>query len=87
MNSRNITYGILDQIFNVLDEEEVSAKQIIPCLDTLSKKSENIIANIVKNPHNIVKKTKNYLKNPEMIKRNYILISWKKGKKKCLLRM
>ena len=33
----NITYGVLDQIFRVLDEEDISAKQIIPCLATLSK--------------------------------------------------
>ena len=30
---------------------------------TLSKKSGNVIANIVKKPHNFVKKTKNYLQN------------------------
>ena len=55
----NITYGILDE---VLDEEEMSTKQIIPSLATLSKKSENVIGNIVKKPHNFVKKTKKYLK-------------------------
>ena len=59
----NITYGLLDQIFKVLDEENISANQIIPCLAALSKKSENIIAKIVKKPHNFVKKTKNYLQN------------------------
>ena len=59
----NITYGLLDQIFKVLDEENISTNQIIPCLATLSKKSENVIANIVKKPHNFVKKTKNYLQN------------------------
>ena len=30
---------------------------------TQSKKSENVIANIVKKPHNFVKRTKNYLPN------------------------
>ena len=50
----------MDQIFKVLDEEDISAKQIILRLATLSKKSENVIANIVKKPHNFVKKTKNY---------------------------
>ena len=60
---KNITYGLLDQIFRVLDEENISTNQIIPCLATLSKKSENVIANIVKKPHNFVKKTKNYLQN------------------------
>ena len=43
----NITYGLLDQIFKVLDEEDILAKQIILCLATLSKNSENVIANIV----------------------------------------
>ena len=46
-----------------IDEENISTNQIIPCLATLSKKSENVIANIVKKPHNFVKKTKNYLQN------------------------
>ena len=61
----NITYGILDQIFKVLDEEDISGKQIIPCLATLYKKKENIIASIFKKPHNFMKKPpKNYLKKP-----------------------
>ena len=33
----NVTYGILDQIFSALDEENLSAKQLIPCLATLYK--------------------------------------------------
>ena len=62
----NITYGILDQIFKVLDEEDISAKQIIPCFATMPKKSGNVIANIVKKPHNSVgKKPENYPKNPK----------------------
>ena len=52
----NITYALLDQIFKVLDEENISTNQIIPSLATLSKKSENLVANIVKKPHNFVKK-------------------------------
>ena len=32
-----ITYGILDQICKVLDEEDISAKEIILCLATLKK--------------------------------------------------
>ena len=52
----NITYGILNQIFNVLDEEDISLRQIIPYLATLSKKNENFIANIVKKTDNFVKK-------------------------------
>ena len=83
-----ITYGILDQIFKLLDEEDISAKQIISCLTTLSGKSENFIANIVKKPHDFVKKSKKYFKKPhQRILRNYILISRRKGKKKCLLGM
>ena len=61
----SITYAILDQIFQMLEEEDISAKQIISYLATLSKKSENVISNIVKKPHNFVKKTKNYLKKPK----------------------
>ena len=83
-----ITYGILDQIFKLLDEEDISANQIISCLTTLSGKSENFIANIVKKPHDFVKKSKKYFKKPhQRILRNYILISRRKGKKKCLLGM
>ena len=36
-DSINFAYGILDQIFKVLDEEDISVKQIIPCLATLKK--------------------------------------------------
>ena len=54
-----ITYGILDQICKVLDEEDISAKEMILCLATLSK---NVIANIVKKPHNLWEKNpENYL--------------------------
>ena len=83
----NNTYGLLDQIFNVFDEENISTNQIMLCLATLSKKSENVIANIVKKPHNFVKKTKNYLQKTQMILRNYIQISQKKEQKKYLLGM
>ena len=31
-DSINVTYDIVDQIFEVLDEEDISVKQIIPCL-------------------------------------------------------
>ena len=54
-DSLNITYGVLDQIFKVWDDEDVPVKQIITCLDTLSNKTENDIANI-KKPHSFVKK-------------------------------
>ena len=40
-------------------------KHIIPCLAIISEKSENDIANIVKKPHNFIRKTKSYqTKNP-----------------------
>ena len=73
------TYGLFDKIFKVLDEENISANQIIPCLSTLSKKSENVIAKIVKKTHNFVKKKlKTTFKTTQMILRNYIQISQKK---------
>ena len=55
-DSINITHHILDQIFKVLDEEDISVKQIIPCFATLSKKSEDDIVNFVKKSPNFVKK-------------------------------
>ena len=48
----NITYGILDHMLKVLDEEDILAKQIIPCLATLSKKCKFYC------DHNFVKKFK-----------------------------
>ena len=49
-DSINITYSILDNIFQILDSENVLVvMQIIPCLAILSKKSESDIAIIVKN--------------------------------------
>ena len=47
-DSINITYGVLDTIFKMLDTETVPATQIIPCLAILLKKQESDIANIVK---------------------------------------
>ena len=50
------------------------------CLAILSQISENDnIGNIIKKPHNFVRKTKNYLKKPQITLRNYIQ---RKGKKK-----
>ena len=44
--------------------------------------------NIVKKTHNVIRKTKTYLKKKiQMILRNYIQISQRKGKKKDLLGM
>ena len=48
-DSINITYGILDNIFQILDSVNVLVMQIITCLAILSKKSESDIAIIVKN--------------------------------------
>lgn len=70
-DSMNITYRILDHIFEVQNDKNVPVKQIIHCLVTLPKKSKNDIALKAK--------------KPQMILRNYIQISQKKGKKKSLL--
>ena len=43
-DSINITYGILDSIFQILDTEDVPLQRIMPCLAILSQKSENYIA-------------------------------------------
>ena len=48
-DSINITYGILDNIFQILDSVNVLVMQIITCLAILSKKRESDIAIIVKN--------------------------------------
>ena len=40
-DSINITYRILDKVFQILDTENVPVIQIIPCLTILSKKSES----------------------------------------------
>ena len=47
-DSINITYRILDKVFQILDTENVPVIQTIPCLTILSKKSGSDIANIVK---------------------------------------
>ena len=88
-NSINISviYGILDNIFQILDVENVPVKQVIPCLVIILKNSENDIANIVKKTHNFIRKTKSYLKKIQMTLRNYIWISQRKGKRKGLLGM
>ena len=71
----------------MLDTEKVPVTQIIPCLAILSKKRESGIANIVKKPHNFMRKTKTYLnKNPNNIEKLH-LDSQRKGKEKGLLGM
>ena len=57
----NITYGILGQIFRLLDEEDISA---IPCLTTLSKKRLCYCEHFFKTPQFYEKKPKNTLKKP-----------------------
>ena len=48
-DSINITYGILDNIFQILGTENVPVTQIIPCLAILLKKKiGSVISNIVK---------------------------------------
>ena len=53
----NIRYGLLEHMFKVLDEEDILAKQIIPCLATLSKKCKFYCEHCQKT-HNFVKKFK-----------------------------
>ena len=68
----NIPYGTLDQIFNVLDEEDISVKKIIPCLAIPSKKKLKCYCKHLKKTHKSVKKTKNYLKkNPNDLEKLY----------------
>ena len=43
-DSINITYGILDNIFQILGTEIVSVTQIIPCLANLLKKKVKVIS-------------------------------------------
>ena len=81
------TYGLLDQIFKVLDEENISTNQIIPCLATLSKKMKMLLRTLSKNHIILSKKLKATFKTTQMILRNYIQISQKKEQKKCLLGM
>ena len=58
----NITYGILGQIFKLLDEEDTSA---IPCLTTLSKKRIKCYCeHFFKKPQFYEKNPKKHLKNP-----------------------
>ena len=51
----------MDQIFKILDEEDISEKPVIPCLANLSKKSETDIPNIVSKFKNHLKITPNDL--------------------------
>ena len=74
-DSINITYDILDYIFQRLETEDVPVKQIMPCLAFY----ENVIAQHEKNI--LLWETKNYLKKLQMTLRGYIQISQKKGKK------
>ena len=53
----NIRYGLLEHMFKVLDEEDILAKQIIPCLANLSKKCKFYCEHCQKT-HHFVKKFK-----------------------------
>ena len=66
----NIPYGILNQIVKVLDEEDISAKQITPSLATLSEKVKMLLQTLSKNHITFLKKAKNYLKKTQIILRN-----------------
>ena len=61
-DSINITYGILDNIFEILGTENVPVKKIIPCLAILSKKVKVILLTLSKKIHDFMGKTENYLK-------------------------
>ena len=86
-DSINITYGILDTIFQILDTENEPVTQIIICLAILSKKSERDIIDIVKKTQNFKRKTNTYLGKTQMPLKNYIQVSQVKIKKKGLLGM
>ena len=43
-DSINITYGILDNIFQILDTENVTVTQIIPCVAILLKKKVEVLS-------------------------------------------
>ena len=86
-DSINITYGILDTIFQILDTENEPVTQIIICLTILSKKSERDIIDIVKKTQNFKRKTNTYLGKTQMPLKNYIQVSQGKIKKKGLLGM
>ena len=58
----NITYGILDNILQILDTENVPVMQIIPYLAILSKKLKVILPTLSKKPDDFMRKTKNYFK-------------------------
>ena len=60
--------GILDYIFQIFVTEDVSVKHKISYLAILSSKSKNDIVNIINKSDNVVRKTKNYLKKPQMTK-------------------
>ena len=86
-DSINITYGILDTIFQILDTENEPVTQIIICLAILLKKRERDIIDIVKKTQNFKRKTNTYLGKTQMPLKNYIQISQRKIKKKGLLGM
>ena len=46
-HSINIPYGILDKVFNALNDENVPVKHIFPFVVALLIKKENDIANII----------------------------------------
>ena len=71
----NITYGILDNILQILDTENVPVMQIIPCLAILSKKLKMILSTLSKKPDDFMRETKNYFKKTQMTLKNYIVIS------------
>ena len=68
----NITYGILDQIFKALDEADILAKQIIPCLATLSKKVKILLWTLSENLTTLSKKKKLPQKTPNDLEKLHL---------------
>ena len=50
-DSINIAYGILENIFQILNTENGPVKQIIPCLAIISKKVKTTLPTSSKNPY------------------------------------
>ena len=50
----NITYGLLDQSFKVLDEEDISTKQIIQCAWLLYLKKMKMVLQTLSENHIIL---------------------------------
>ena len=57
-----VTYTLLHDIFQIFEEENYPNKDIIHTLHLLSKKSEELLADIVKQPVKFINKAKSFIK-------------------------